>query len=529
MGIPSFFSHLVRQHPNCIKEILESDIINNLYMDSNSIIYDCVHKIQDEYVDDISFEKKLQDTVLQKIIEYMQLLKPTDRCIIAFDGIAPVAKLKQQRNRRYKSMIEHRVNETLSSQEIKLWNTAAITPGTKFMNNLMIFLKQNLDADTFALDELIISGSDIAGEGEHKIFDFLRQNQNYQFSQQSHVIYGLDADLIMLTLNHLYISKNLYLFRETPHFISKIDSSLEADKLYNLDMPTLSMAVAEEMGKYRAIEKHNRHIINDYIFLCFILGNDFMPHFPSINIRSHGIDILLTTYRNVIGNTRNFLTDNEKINWNQVRKLFEELKKNEVTYLRNEHKERSHFETRTLPNKTFDEKKYKYLLIPTKNREVEKYIDPWSPGWESRYYTSLCDFKPNEDNIKQICMNYIEALEWTLHYYIKGCKDWKWSYNYCYPPLICDLCKYLPCFEAEFVSYKKANTINHNVQLGYVLPFTSLSLLDDSIRMKLLRDFPEQYRDSYSQKWSYCKYIWESHVDLPSFNLESLAKTVCNV
>ena len=100
MGIPSFFSHLVREHPDCIREILDADTIDNLYMDSNSIIYDCVHRIQDKYVDDESFENLLCSNVMQKICDYIKILKPARRCIIAFDGVAPVAKLKQQRNRR---------------------------------------------------------------------------------------------------------------------------------------------------------------------------------------------------------------------------------------------------------------------------------------------------------------------------------------------------------------------------------------------------------------------------------------------
>ena len=226
-------------------------------------------------------------------------------------------------------------------------------------------------------------GSNEPGEGEHKIFDFIRNNESAEFSQETHVIYGLDADLIMLTLNHLYVSKNMTLFRETPHFISKIDSSLHPDKLYCLDIPEFSKSIAHEMGKYRDVDKSNQLVINDYIFLCFLLGNDFMPHFPSINIRTNGIDILLDTYRKVLGNSRHFLTKGDTINWNQVRRLFEELKRNEISYLQHEQKKRSHYESRELPTKSLEEKKYKYLLLPTKRRETEKFINPGSRGWES--------------------------------------------------------------------------------------------------------------------------------------------------
>lgn len=525
MGIPSFFSHLVKDHPECIKEILENGVIDNLYLDSNSIIYDCVHNSSYNNAYDELFEKQLMKDVLDKINGYISLLKPKKRCMVAFDGVPPVAKLNQQRNRRYKSMIDSMVDAHLLGNKSNTWNTAAITPGTCFMNNLMKYLELEFKNGPYR-DIVTLCGSDEPGEGEHKIFDFIRENQNPDFSRETHVIYGLDADLIMLTLNHLYVSPSMMLFRETPHFISKIDSSLHPDKLYCLDIPELSDTIASKMGKYRDIDKANRLVINDYIFLCFLLGNDFMPHFPSINIRTSGIDILLETYKKVIGNSRYFLTKNELINWNQVRRLFEELKKNETFYLQSEQKQRSHYESRELSTKTLEEKRYKYLVLPTRRREVEKFINPGSRGWESRYYSSLCDITNTDENIKKISLNYIEALEWTLHYYVKGCKDWRWCYNFSYPPLIQDLCRFLPCFDTTFLQVKEQNPIQTVTQLSYVLPKISLWLVGDEVKDKLLQRFSEQYRDDYPQKWSYCKYIWESHVCLPHFDIESLEKTL---
>ena len=61
------------------------------------------------------------------------------------------------------------------------------------------------------------------GEGEHKIYEYIRTNSEYH-KDSTTVIYGLDADLIMLTLNHLKYCNNMFLFRETPHFISHIDN-----------------------------------------------------------------------------------------------------------------------------------------------------------------------------------------------------------------------------------------------------------------------------------------------------------------
>ena len=67
--------------------------------------------------------------------------------------------------------------------------------------------------------------------------------------------------------------------------------------------------------------KRNR--ITDYIFMCFLLGNDFMPHFPALNIRTVGIDILLNVYRETLGKTNKYLTNGNKIMWKNFCDFFE--------------------------------------------------------------------------------------------------------------------------------------------------------------------------------------------------------------
>ena len=83
--------------------------------------------------------------------------------------------------------------------------------------------------------------------------------------------------------------------------------------------------------------KQKKNRVYDYILLCFFLGNDFMPHFPSINIRTTGIDHLMGAYKKVIGNSNDNLTDGKKIYWKNVRKLIQFLSENEKWYLQTEH------------------------------------------------------------------------------------------------------------------------------------------------------------------------------------------------
>ena len=252
MGIPSYFTHIVRKHRTIIKKLnLQSEQINNLYLDSNSIIYDVARTIS--YKNDKQFEAELLLSICKKIEYYMETISPNDTVLIAFDGVAPVAKLEQQRNRRYKSWFQQQVSENIYEVTEKKWDTIAITPGTNFMKKLSPQVKTYFKhANKFNVKKIIISCSDMPGEGEHKIYQYIRDNPLVHETSMT-AIYGLDADLIMLTMNHLRISKNLYLFRETPHFIKNIDSSLSPDETYLMHIAEFSEAIIEELSNYKKI------------------------------------------------------------------------------------------------------------------------------------------------------------------------------------------------------------------------------------------------------------------------------------
>ena len=106
MGIPSYFSYIVKNHASIIRKFNKSSLkVNNLYLDANSIIYDCVHKIDFSKLT-MSDADTIQGDVFRKIDEYIALLNPDSNVYIAFDGVAPTAKLEQQRQRRYKSRVQ---------------------------------------------------------------------------------------------------------------------------------------------------------------------------------------------------------------------------------------------------------------------------------------------------------------------------------------------------------------------------------------------------------------------------------------
>ena len=168
-------------------------------------------------------------------------------------------------------------------------------------------------------------------------------------------------------------------------------------------------------------------------------------------------------------------------------------------------------------------------------RQEETYICPSETGWESRYYDRFfsCHFKDKKENIniKEICENYLEGLEWVLKYYIQGCPDWRWKYKYTYPPLLVDLAPFVSGqSQAQAQAQVKGPVLgkkgptNPLTQLACVLPRDQLHLLPEKYRQYLLEKHADWYPDlsDIRIQWSFCRYLWESHLLLPEISVDRL-------
>lgn len=520
MGIPSYFSYLIKNYRSIIDIYNISLNIDNILLDCNSIIYDIYNNI---YVEHQDIEKYIIEEVYKKINSYIDNLSPKGIIYIAFDGVAPIAKLEQQRNRRYKSQYEL---ELFNKTDKLLWDKAAITPGTNFMNKLNQYIKNKTNKNK----NIIFSGSDEPGEGEHKMFQYIRDNQQ-KFSETTTIIYGLDADLIMLSLLHNKYVKNIYLFRETPDFIKSIDKSLEPNKEYLLNIDKLKNIIVNELknDKVKLSVNDDINLIEDYTFLCFLLGNDFLPHFPSLNIRTSGIHTIISEYQKIKREKPDFkIINNNKIIWKNFKYFINNLSKNEYELIKKEYILRDKRQKRLLYNKNNNqdktEKDYKqeYLMTPIIDRRIEEYINIYESKWENRYYKILFDIEIDKIRQQQISINYLEGLEWVYKYYTEGCYNWEWKYNYQYPPLLNDLVDFIPFLNEEFITKKYNNPILPLHQLIYVLPSKSLNLLPKKVFEKIQKNKKNWYDYKNKFQTAFCTYMWESHAILPNINIEEI-------
>ncbi len=490
MGIPSYFSYVLKNH-KIIKKLVGIKS-NYLFMDANSIIYDVIYESESINIDEI------YKNIYNKIMSIIEKIKP-NTTFIAFDGVVPLAKMKQQKQRRYKSYITKQI---LKSNK---WNTNAITPGTKFMNELDDYLyaifKDNKN--------IIFTGSKKSGEGEQKIFEYIRNNA---IMKSNSIIYGLDADLIMLSLLHLSFNENIYLYRETKHFsyIKGIDPQI--DYLFSMDeMATQINELFENLDKRQSIE--------NYCFLCFLCGNDFLPHFPSINIRNNGIQYLLEVYKKIsFTNSKLIFVDGKKINWSGFHLLCSEISSKEIELININIEWKKKMASYSHPL-TIEES---LDAVALKDLKREIYIS----NNIDKYYSYL--FKNSE---KDVCKNYLQMLEWTWYYYNGICKNNYICYDFHSGPLFSSLKKYIPCFNEELIEYDTTKLPSSISQLLYVLPYDDYNLIPLKIEYnKFIRLLDKEYinltETNFPIHFDFCKFFWEGYVDFNYIDLKRLDNTV---
>lgn len=258
--------------------------------------------------------------------------------------------------------------------------------------------------------------------------------------------------------------------------------------------------------------------------MCFLLGNDFLPHLLALDLRYSGLDVIMETYVNVLMHLNQTIISDGHINKTFLLDFLYRLSLKEddlVTFL---------FEKRLSLNKHFkirgdsEEEKQKQLELnkPILEMDEEKKIiidTPHCMDWRKRYY-----FHTGNENIDVMCENYIEGLNWTAEYYFSGVKNWRWQYNYNHGPLLKDLVNWYKKNECNNVNITN-KPVSQTVQLMSIFPSRSKELIDNKYR-KLMTSIDSpifyMYPLDYKIDTLFKRYSWMCQPILPMINIDDI-------
>lgn len=314
-----------------------------LYLDMNGIIHNCTHKDSDSPT-----FRMTEDQMFIAIFNYIEHLfgkiKPQKLFFMAIDGVAPRAKMNQQRARRFRTALdaevarEKAIKSGVEMPKEEAFDSNCITPGTEFMarltRHLKYFISKKVSEDTdWQGVDIVLSGHEVPGEGEHKIMEYIRQAKaqpDYDPNVR-HCLYGLDADLIMLGL--LSHDPHFCLLREEVTFGrqgSKKSQELEHQNFYLMHLCIVREYLELEFQELKKEDALSfpfdmERVIDDFILMAFFVGNDFLPNLPNLHINEGALALMFKKYKEILPRLGGYINEKGVINLERLGGLLDEL------------------------------------------------------------------------------------------------------------------------------------------------------------------------------------------------------------
>lgn len=501
MGVPFYFKKILNNYPDILGDVY-SECGPCLFLDFNGIVHQCSHKVVGK--SDFS-HRDIFEAIKTYIYELDEMFHPK-LIYAAIDGVAPLSKIKQQRQRRFKAAYsQDRRNEIMRKygRVVSDWNSNCITPGTQFMKELNGFMRTVVRD----LPKLIVSDSDEVGEGEHKMLNYIKKQPD---KFDNIIIHGLDADLIFISL--ISNIPNITIYRDNVN-----------EKSF-LDVDVLKGHITRDMRARLDIEAPTERLIQDYVLICFLLGNDFLPKIISLDIIvSNGLNIIEDIYLVILNRKRTFLVnEHRQIDHSFLLDFIHELS-------RLEHKNINDANYRYIGKKYRNNKSLegmemeldKVEFYPLFNKTYINYNNMFD--WKSEYYAHYFRHIDEKDSIIE---EYLFGIQWILEYYLNGSATNNWYYPYLNSPLLEDLYLYLSKNKRIPVRHCCSTRITPEMQLLLVLPRSSHNLL------------PEKFRNVYHSELKYLyptKFFIDTHLNtylhqcipfIPNFNLDKVLNYV---
>ncbi|XP_021108315.1 5'-3' exoribonuclease 1 isoform X2 [Heterocephalus glaber] len=582
MGVPKFYRWISERYP-CLSEVVKEHQIpefDNLYLDMNGIIHQCSHPNDDDVHFRISDDKIFTD-IFHYLEVLFRIIKPRKVFFMAVDGVAPRAKMNQQRGRRFRSAkeAEDKIKKAIEKGETlpteARFDSNCITPGTEFMarlhEHLKYFVNVKISTDkSWQGVTIYFSGHETPGEGEHKIMEFIRSEKAKPDHDPNtrHCLYGLDADLIMLGLTSH--EAHFSLLREEVRFGGKKTQRVCAPEETTFHLLHLSL-MREYIDYEFSVLKENitfkydiERIIDDWILMGFLVGNDFIPHLPHLHINHDALPLLYGTYITILPELGGYINESGHLNLPRFEKYLVKLSDFDREHFSEVFVDLKWFESK-VGNKYLNEaagiaaeeaKNYKEkkkskgqensvcwaaldksegeMVVSKDNLEDETEDDDlfeteFRQYKRTYYMTKMGVDVVSDDFLADQAVCYVQAIQWILHYYYHGVQSWSWYYPYHYAPFLSDI-RNISTLKIHFELGKPFKPFE---QLLAVLPAASKNLLPVCYQhLMTSEDSPiiEYYPPDFKTDLNGKQQEWEAVVLIPFIDEKRLleAMETCN-
>ena len=563
MGVPRFFIELLKKYRNT--HFWDSNFRSQyFFMDYNAFIHKTRHSFMKEkkYEDLVKLsvskrEQLLANYIVDKTLEFVNnVTKPEKLLYIAFDGSVPKSKVVESRARRYKTVKEEKYFEELKEifkieekDVSSLISNVSISPGTTLMEKISKGLWNVIDKKKFMGGEIIVilDDTNVPGEGEHKILNFIRSIKNID---EKVCIYSPDADVIILSLQY---KGDIYNIRE-----KRLESREDLELYPNPDVKYIIFSIREyrsaikkEFGDFDEVR-----LSRDLIFITFFIGNDFTKAIYFLKSNKDGFNIILEVYKKLLNKYKNtnkqylveiiekIKEDNNIIrtpllNQSFLIDIFQELSRMEDKYMKeyqnkifnkmdkfNEECENS-FESKKA---SFQHELYYLPTNPFAEPELFKIINYYKPHpiWIQEYYSYFfgifsCNTKEYKKYKKLICKTYLESLSYCLQYYLSGLPSWKWYYPFRVAPMPSDILTFINEMPKGLAfTFDIGKPYTPIEQLTLMLPPQMISILPRPLRLLINSDtsplapyYPIDFKldKVFGEKFTYSKPLIPVYID----------------
>lgn len=524
MGVPALFAYVARRFRGVVFPCAASDDVSDfLYVDMNGVIHACTHPEHRPHPPD---ESAMLEEICIYVDKLVQLARPQRAVFLAIDGVAPCFKMRQQRCRRFLAVKERAMRKSTNADTVstKRFDHTVITPGTAFMAKVADKLRDHVVkhcSDGGWTFDVIISDASDPGEGEHKIMDLVRamRAQPCYSPTQRHVVYGLDADLILLGLcTHEVRWKCLREHVEAPGDAErcgfchdaghgtddcprKTDPPPVAHRPFDwLDVGRLREGLCAKL-ETRAGLTEGEQALDDFVGLAALAGNDFLPHLPGLEVHAGAMDNIAAVQRRCRRSGAGPVIVDGGLNKEGLAAALDALA------ARDEVRLAAAPDTGTA-NAQGATKSRSSPLVGSKSEAAAR-------ARASEYARTL---GPGVDTHK-VCRDYLRALAWVVAYYWcaqglsrasegkgphangehaqptpsphvracrRGCPSWEYAYPHFYAPFAYDLARTLedmtPAEFGSLTTFHPGRPARPLVQLVSVLPPESAWCLPEALR-----------------------------------------------